>query len=135
MKTSLTLFALLAACTVVPACGGVAPDDIGTDQAALAVEGEDIDSECSAEYDDAGRLTSVTCPDPAEAKPKPSGNTVYVAGASGGVWKTTNATETSEGETREDDSTGTDGTTAAGTGGATGKLVTYGPVITIKPKG
>jgi hypothetical protein len=139
MKSSLTLLALLAACNVVAACGGVAPDDIGTDQAALAgIEGEDIDAECSAEYDDIGRITKVICPGATEAgaaKPKPSGTTIYVGGASGGVWKTTNATPTSEDAAREVDSTGTDGTTAAGTGGASGKLITYGPVITIKPKG
>jgi hypothetical protein len=138
MKTSLTLFALLAASNVITACGGVAPDDIGTEQAALTgIEGEEIDSECSAEYDDLGRITKVICPGATEAgtaKPKPSG-TIYVGGSNGGIWKTTNATATSEDAAREVDSTGTDGTTAAGTGGASGKLITYGPVITIKPKG
>jgi hypothetical protein len=76
-----------------------------------------------------------------------SGNTYYVGSANGGVWKTSNgaarAEEADGGDVGFDDgydrgeldSDEEDDTGAAGTGGSSARGVTYGPVITIKPKG
>ena len=116
MKTSISLFALLTACTAVIACGGVAPDDLGTASSELTgVEPDEIDCDGTAtattEYDARGVTTSTTeSPLPPKAPADVDCRGTAVGSANGGIWKTTN-------------------------GGTSANHRTYGPVITVKPKG
>lgn len=107
MKAS--VFTLVLVPFALLACGGVAPDDVGTDTAELTgVEPDEIDYDSEAattEYDDNGRLIQTT--DGSGTKTTEFRRCVYPM--CGGI------------------TSGGDGTSA--------KETTYGPVITIKPKG
>ncbi len=105
------IFTLVLVPFALLACGGVATDDVGTVTDELTgVEPDEIDYDsetATTEYDDAGRIIQTT----------------YGSG--------TNATEIG----RRCVFPMCGGVVSSGSEGGSAKETTYGPVITVKPKG
>lgn len=132
MKTPVTLLALVTACAALSACGGVAPDDVDATSAELTgVEPDEIDCDADSEYTgtaNGGVWKTTNFNRAGTGGGSTSGSTIYVGSSNGGVWKSTNCSTRGTG--------GTAGTVdTVSTGGSSTSGVTYGPVITVKPKG